>query len=775
MEIKDLIKPHKLQQKAQHLLDRLFTFFPFNLTVITLKRNLWLIFFWLFLFGVVSGNLGGKLGMPYLFLDPEYNHEVNAWAFFFVGIGLGGFIMAYHINCYILYAHRYNFLGMLRHPFLNFAINNSVIPFAFLVYYFYRIAYLQYFYENDSSLSITFKLLAFLAGTFIMLALIMIYFRFTNKNVFRMFATNLDKKLRKSKMQRQNIMDRVNMARKRQLHISSYFVLPIHVYPTPTSTVFDRESLVKVFDQNQMNAILLQAIIVLSVLLLGFARDVSWMQLPAAASILLLLTMVLMLAGAFVYWLRGWTSTLFILAIAFVLVVAKKNTEDPYHKAFGLSYERKVPYTTDRIRNLSNVENFQADTTHTMMIFRNWKSKFPKVEKPKMVLFSMSGGGQRAALWVMRSLQYLDSLSEGKIMDNTMFISGSSGGLIGASYFRELFLQKSNGADIDLSDPVYLKKLGRDKLNPMVFSMVVSDLFFRFQKFELNGKQYYKDRAYSLEKKILHDLDSSLGKTVGAYYKPEFHAQIPMILLAPTIVNDGRKLYISPQPISYMNSGNVFDNNEVEVKMRGIEFNRFFAGLQPDSLQFMTALRMNATFPYITPNVMLPSTPPIEILDAGLSDNFGLSDVIRFLYVFREWIARETSGVVIVSIRDTAKEMEIEDYEKGAFVGRTFSPLSILWENLQNQQDIRNDASLEYAKGWFNGPLDYITIEYTGRTKNPDDKKASLSWRLTTLEQAKVIREIYTPQNKKAMEKIVELISTNDSTKQPINPASQSE
>jgi hypothetical protein len=74
-----------------------------------------------------------------------------------------------------------------------------------------------------------------------------------------------------------------------------------------------------------------------------------------------------------------------------------------------------------------------------------------------------------------------------------------------------------------------------------------------------------------------------------------------------------------------------------------------------DSLRFLSALRMNATFPYITPNVSLPSTPAMEIMDAGLSDNFGVSDAVRFLYVFRQWIGENTSGVILLSIRDTPR------------------------------------------------------------------------------------------------------------------------
>ncbi|MBL0256918.1 MAG: hypothetical protein IPQ03_05040 [Bacteroidetes bacterium] len=43
-----------------------------------------------------------------------------------------------------------------------------------------------------------------------------------------------------------------------------------------------------------------------------------------------------------------------------------------------------------------------------------------------------------------------------------------------------------------------------------------------------------------------------LAKRLSAYRQPEANALIPMMVFSPTIVNDGRRLMISPQPISYL-------------------------------------------------------------------------------------------------------------------------------------------------------------------------------------------------------------------------------
>ncbi len=77
-----------------------------------------------------------------------------------------------------------------------------------------------------------------------------------------------------------------------------------------------------------------------------------------------------------------------------------------------------------------------------------------------------------------------------------------------------------------------------------------------------------------------------------------------------------------------------------------VDFAALFARQDPMNLRLLTALRMNATFPYVLPNVWLPSKPVIDALDAGLRDNYGQETASRFLLVMRDWIQANTSKVV---------------------------------------------------------------------------------------------------------------------------------
>ena len=62
-----------------------------------------------------------------------------------------------------------------------------------------------------------------------------------------------------------------------------------------------------------------------------------------------------------------------------------------------------------------------------------------------------------------------------------------------------------------------------------------------------------------------------------------------------------------------------------------IDFASFFAKQNPYNLRMLTAMRMNATFPIVLPNVWLPSNPVIDVMDAGLRDNYGQETSLDFL------------------------------------------------------------------------------------------------------------------------------------------------
>jgi hypothetical protein len=489
--------------------------------------------------------------------------------------------------------------------------------------------------------------------------------------------------------------------------------------------------------------------------------------------------MVLMIAGALSFWLRKWsliTLILFLLGLNFLM---KNDIITAEYQAYGLDYSKPpVEYSLQALKNEVGLEKVNADKEGTLQILENWRSKFPADQNPKMVFLCTSGGGQRAALWTLRSLQEADSLTQGILMKHTMLMTGASGGLVGAGYFRELFLRKQSGENINLYGQQYQENVSKDVLNPVIFSLLVNDFFIGYQYYNYNGFRYLKDRGYSFEQQLNYNTDQVLDKPLGAYAEAEMKSIIPMMIMAPNVINDGRKLYISPQPVSYMNIEVSPKNGDNNQKVKGIDFRSFFEEQGAENLRFLTALRMSATFPYITPNISLPSNPRMKMMDSGISDNFGVADAVRFLYVFKDWISENTSGVIFLSIRDSQKNIEIEKTVRQSLFEKFFIPIRSLYKNFDNIQDIHNDNQVEFAREWFKGDLQKIEIQYMSKALNKgplksesikdesllvekEIERASLSWRLTSREKENIKSNIYLPANQKALNQLKTLLEFN--------------
>jgi hypothetical protein len=211
-----------------------------------------------------------------------------------------------------------------------------------------------------------------------------------------------------------------------------------------------------------------------------------------------------------------------------------------------------------------------------------------------------------------------------------------------------------------------------------------------------------------------------------------------------------------PKLLPFANSDSVADAHQ--YKVCGIEFRRFFDTQHPDSLRFMTALRMNATFPYITPNVMLPSTPNMAIMDAGLADNFGIGDAVHFTHIFREWISENTSGVILVSIRGLPREEAKDKDEMLQPVSQWWAPISGLIGNLFDLQDIDNETEMAYISTELGVPLHTVNFEYINALNKDQVERAAVSWRLTEREQRSIVEAITSEYNQTSLKKLKYLI-----------------
>jgi len=754
--------------------DKFFYSFPIQLLILHLRKNIALVGIWVLLSLIVLERFGKVLGIPYLFLDPEYLNEVTWLGFFMVGIGFAIYTMAFHMTVYIIDGAKFKFLAILPRPFLQFCINNALIPLIFYLIYIFAVIRFQLDNELESNWTIAEFLFGFAGGSIATFFLLFIYFGLTNKHFFVIFADSVDKQLRKTSIPRANVINRYKDRKKRKDKVLSYLSPSLKLKFVRNDLFrFEGNKLLRVFDQNHLNLFLLQIILVIFILFLGFFREEKFLQFPAAMSSILLLAIFTMAVGAISFWLRSWATALAILIFIILNMTSQTPLLNRPHKAFGLDYDvLPVRYDLEQINSILHPDTVELDKEKTRAILDNWRKQFPEDEPPKMVMVATSGGGQRAALWTLNVLQQAHEVTDGKVFKHTRLISGASGGVIGAGFFREIYLRSLTDPAIDVTSYDYLRQISSDNLNPIIFTLLVNDILIRNQHFEYNGRKYLKDRGYSFEAQLNQNTKGILDKPLKDYYAPEKQGIIPMMAITPLIINDARKLIISPHSMSYMGvSMERFEG--LREKSQAIDFKRFFVNHDADNLRFISALRMGATFPFITPNIQLPSDPQMELMDAGLSDNFGIQDAMRFLYVFRDWIGENTSGVVLITIRDSEKFSEIEKKQPPSLVQKIVTPLKNIYINWDNVQTLNNEVLYNYMDEILGVNLERIEFEYSTRQfvedregytddermqqQEVEIERASLNWRLTAREKKSIIESINTPTNQFSLKRIREI------------------
>src|SRR5690606_31619574 len=379
--------------------------FPVQLLLNNIKRNHVLLLCWIVLIAMITGAFGKYLGIPYLFLDPEYLNRVNFTSFFIMGICTAGFTMAFHITCYINDGHRFTFVGTLPRPFTKFCVNNSTIPLVFFTIYVYQIIAFQISNEYASDWSLYLNLAGLCSGYFVMILAFFVYFRFTNKDIFKYVVCQIDEKIKSNvKATRASAMRKLDIARKKQIRVDSYLDYDLRVHKVRDTQFYDRATILQVFDQNHFNLVVIELFIFATVLVLGIFKDYTAFQLPAAASFMIFLTIFVMIAGAFSYWFGNWSATIALILLVFLNFLVGEDFFAKQYKAFGLDYNAPRPeYSVAALRILNDSAAIAEDRARTFPMLQNWRNKFPGT-KPKMVFLCVSGGGKRAALWTFNVL-----------------------------------------------------------------------------------------------------------------------------------------------------------------------------------------------------------------------------------------------------------------------------------------------------------------------------------------------------------------------------------
>lgn len=181
-----------------------------------------------------------------------------------------------------------------------------------------------------------------------------------------------------------------------------------------------------------------------------------------------------------------------------------------------------------------------------------------------------------------------------------------------------------------------------------------------------------------------------------------------------------------------------------------VDFAALFKNENPMHLRMLTALRMNATYPYILPSVWLPSDPIVDVMDAGLRDNYGQETSLRFIHVFKDWINKNTRGVLIIQIRARQKGSWDNTFKNGGILSLLTKPFSMLQINWFRLQDYFQDDEITYAAN-DDSSLHRVAFMYI---PEKEETGATLNFHLTAREKKEVMASSKRQNNVAAFEEI---------------------
>lgn len=719
-----------------------------------------ILIFWIVLFAVISGNFATNFGAISLFLSPEYLGQISVTSFFLLGGSTAIFAMSWHITTFIIHSKRIPFLGATRHSFLKYCINNSTIPLTYLIAF--GIVAFRYllFTESFSTLKILGLLGGFYGGYILLLLVSFAYFFRVDRNILKILLSSIaNPSIIRGLIPYDNMDREFDMVRA-ESYLSSVF----RVKQIQTPYEYNHRFLTAVLRRHHRNAIFAIFIAVVVLLALGIFMDNPVLRLPAGAGFLLLFSVLMTLVGAFKYFLRSWEIIGWLLVFTLLNFLVHTRLFELGSIPYGLQHKTNdtLVYNYQRLKHVFTDSLYLHDKALELERLKRWQQRQDfksRTSKPPLVVIAVSGGGSRSAYWTFRCLQYADSITHGRLFKHTVLLSGASGGMIGAAQWRGVHQAFAHGQITNPYDSLYQQQLGKDLLNAVIFSLASVDIISPFNKITFAGQRYRKDRGYAFDRELAANTDGLLGENLGYYQADEYSALSPLFVLNATIINDGRKLIMSTQPVSYLARSASSLNQKMPI-IDGVDFARYFYDHEPMNLHFATALRMNATFPIVLPKVELPTIPEMNIMDAGLRDNFGIENSMRYIATFKDWITANCSELIFIQIRDTKQHDPYPSSGSSAITSRITDPVFAIQNKWGAFQTFHQSYLLDYVFDAFpDHQFRKITLQYIPQDKG---KTAALNFHLTGNEKTDLYQSVNNPDNQAAFKELADLFSQEE-------------
>lgn len=398
---------------------------------------------------------------------------------------------------------------------------------------------------------------------------------------------------------------------------------------------------------------------------------------------------------------------------------------DRYRIPLSLAIATLLAFTFFVTPDQKSDHEFQLLTHPGVSVFSPRDTVVSKQRK-RLVAVAAAGGGIQAAAWTAKVLAELQSSRSfgANFSSSVAVMSGVSGGSVGILNYLTTYPDVSD-LHIDASNAV--ANAEHDSLEGIAWGLVHPD-FWR-AVFPMFARATV-DRGWALERFVGQASGTANIRLSDLTSRAR---ELPVLLINSTETETGAPI--------------VFPTSDFPRKSEaaGIDNFRTVYGRDAD-LRVATAVRLSATFPFVSPTARPSSGPAFHFVDAGYYDDYGMVSLLAWI---RDAFLKspDPAAESIVSADMTGKQLLILEINGFPAAGdpeacpepwpfQLPAPILALYDVREHTQQARNafELALQSKAQWFQQHVMAVEFRYNPQSKDCRGDPP-LSWHLTERER----------------------------------------
>ncbi|MGA8429755.1 MAG: patatin-like phospholipase family protein [Candidatus Sulfotelmatobacter sp.] len=367
-----------------------------------------------------------------------------------------------------------------------------------------------------------------------------------------------------------------------------------------------------------------------------------------------------------------------------------------------------------------------------------------------IVVIATAGGGIQAAAWTTQVLAGIDEQyrkwEPGKeFSENVALISSVSGGATGAMFYMSLYDQALRQHFHSDQLPGLTDLVSQSSLDDVAWALVYHDI----PRIVLPAGGL-SDRGFVLEQTWQNR--AHLDATLSEWRNGVGDGWRPATIFNSTVAETG-------EPIAFSTTGipGLAPSKTIAASARNRDFYDMYPG---KDLHVVTAVRLAATFPFVTPAAR-PDTEDLNdyhMIDGGYYDNYGISSLLAWLEQglseLKGACEQKAKGpkekqacaktvlprILVLQIRPFPADEEAKPTQKG-WAFQLYAPVKGLLSVRSTAQLLRDREALAlFARRWEStdaetagAKIQFATFEFGGFNQKERDKAINppLSWAMS--------------------------------------------